>query len=84
LHSPLTFERVDLEAIVFKSFQDLIQTVQMLLPTIVERVNIININFTFVQTTKDFFTDLLGKVGRLFNPHRQSFVAIFAVWSNDG
>jgi hypothetical protein len=83
LHSPLAFEQVDLEVIVFESFKNVIQTVQMILPTIAEHSNIINVNLTHVQTTKYFFNDFLSEVWRIFDADGQTFVFVFPIGSYD-
>jgi hypothetical protein len=55
----------------------------MCFPIVVEGSNIMDIYFTFIKAWKDFLNDLLSKVRRLFDAHRQSFITKFALWHED-
>ena len=78
-NGPFTFGRVNGEVLVLKTLENFGQDVYMFFPRTGEDANVVNIDFDMVtEVLEDFFHDLLTKIMRLFDTHRQTTVTEFA------
>ena len=84
LYTPFALARVDGETSGLKTFEDLVEELEVFVEGLAEARNVVDVNFDVLDGAKDSFHDLLGDVGRLGDAHGETAVAVETEGCGDG